>query len=216
MNNRKYKSGLSGSALQSIQKATLSFRYKGVICQKNPFDLALYTKLLWELKPKNIIEIGTAEGGSALWFADTLRSYGIDGVVHSIDKNEKLTSINDERINFIQGDLFNMANILPISYVKDLERPLLIIEDSAHLFETTFFILNYFKDILNKDEFIIIEDGIVNDLGNEYSHYENGPNRAIRKFLRENNMNFAIENEYCDYYGHNYTWNTNGYIRKIS
>ncbi len=33
-------------------------------------DLAIYARLMWELKPRTVIEVGTAKGGSALWLAD--------------------------------------------------------------------------------------------------------------------------------------------------
>src|SRR6201986_409026 len=71
--------------LEGIQHGTMSYTYKGVPTHKNPFDLALYQLLLWEQKPRALIEIGSKWGGSALWFADLLRSYGVDYVIHSID-----------------------------------------------------------------------------------------------------------------------------------
>ena len=41
---------------------------------------------MWELKPRTVIEIGTAKGGSALWLADQLSIYGVEGFeVHSYD-----------------------------------------------------------------------------------------------------------------------------------
>jgi cephalosporin hydroxylase len=58
-----------------------------------------------------------------------------------------------------------------------------------------------------------LEDGSVFDL--KLSHYQDGPNRAIRNFLNNNSDRFEIDTQYCDYYGHNVTWNTNGYIKCI-
>ena len=37
--------------------------------------MAMYQMLLWELKPKTIIEIGSGTGGSAVWMADLMKSY---------------------------------------------------------------------------------------------------------------------------------------------
>jgi cephalosporin hydroxylase len=71
--------------LECIQRGAMSYTYKGVPTYKNPFDLALYQLLFWEQKPRTLIEIGSKWGGSALWFADLLRSYGIDYTIHSID-----------------------------------------------------------------------------------------------------------------------------------
>ena len=46
--------------------------------------------------------------------------------------------------------------------------------------------------------------------------YDGGPTRAIQEFLNNNQDRFIIDESYCDYYGHNVTWNSNGYLKKIS
>src|SRR5262249_62428676 len=58
--------------------------YMGVKTWKWPCDLHLYAELVWELKPRLIIETGTAFGGSALYFAHLLDAIG-SGKVISID-----------------------------------------------------------------------------------------------------------------------------------
>ena len=210
---RKFDSELSTDALQSIQNGTLSYTYKGVVCQKNPFDLALYTKLLWTLKPKTIIEIGSAHGGSALWFADLSHSFNLNSHVYSLDINTKEISVKDNRITFIEGDLFNLKTLLPDSLVSTMQRPLLIIEDSSHFFDATLFVLNFFKTYLEKGEYIVVEDGIVRNLGPSYTIYNDGPNKAIKEFMKHN-KDFSIDANYCDFFGHNFTWNTNGFLKK--
>ena len=213
--NRNFNSGLSTDALQSIQKGTLSYTYKGVSCQKNPFDLALYTKLLWSLKPKTIIEIGSAYGGSALWFADLQSSFCLNFHIYSIDINTKNIDIKDDRITFLQGNLFNLESLLPESFIKEMPRPLLVIEDSSHFFDATYYVLNFFRSFLEKGEYIVIEDGIVRNLGENYNHYNDGPNKAIEQFINQN-KDFCIDTDYCDFFGYNFTWNTNGFLRKIA
>jgi cephalosporin hydroxylase len=71
--------------LDSIQRGTLAYTYKGLPTLKNPFDWALYPKLLWEVRPKTIIEVGSNQGGSAAWLA--MRAYGFAFQIHSIDIN---------------------------------------------------------------------------------------------------------------------------------
>jgi cephalosporin hydroxylase len=211
---RDFNSGLSTDVLNNIQKGTLSYSYKDIVCQKNPFDLSLYTKLLWSLKPKTIIEIGSAYGGSALWFADTLSSFNLNSHIYSIDLDISKIDIVDDRITFIQGSLFNLDSLLPERFIRNLSRPLLIIEDSSHFYHATYHVLNFFKSLLEKGEYIIIEDGIVRNLGENYKQYNDGPNKAIEQFI-ERNKDFVIDTNYCDFFGHNYTWNTNGFLKKI-
>lgn len=211
---RDFNSGLSTDVLNNIQKGTLSYSYKDIICQKNPFDLSLYTKLLWSLKPKTIIEIGSAYGGSALWFADTLSSFNLNSHIYSIDLDISKIEVVDDRITFIQGSLFNLDSLLPERFIRNLSRPLLIVEDSSHFYDATYHVLNFFKSLLEKGEYIIIEDGIVRNLGENYKQYNDGPNKAIEQFI-ERNRGFVIDTNYCDFFGHNYTWNTNGFLKKI-
>ena len=63
----------------------MRYTWRGVLCNKNPFDMALYPMLLWERKPRTIIEIGSKEGGSAIWLADICARFGIDVRIVSVD-----------------------------------------------------------------------------------------------------------------------------------
>ena len=62
---RKWGSGLSLTALQSIQAGAFAYSYRGIPMVKNPFEVALYQLLFWQLKPRSVIEIGTHMGASA-------------------------------------------------------------------------------------------------------------------------------------------------------
>lgn len=59
------------SAPQKLERA-LGKTYRGSILLKTPFDLALYPKLIWELQPRTILELGSYQGGSGLWFSDNM------------------------------------------------------------------------------------------------------------------------------------------------
>jgi cephalosporin hydroxylase len=212
---RKPESKIPKDALRSIQEGTLNYRYKGISCQKNPFDLALYLKLLYEEKPRTIIEIGSFSGGSALWLADTLRRYNVKSHIYSVDLNP-VSSIEDEMITFLPGNALNLSNSFSCDFMASIPRPLLVIEDSAHTYEVTLAVLNFFDNYLVPGEYIVIEDGIVNDLVDSiYRKYDNGPNKAIFSFLENTKSMYMIDAEYCDYYGHNFTYNTNGYLKKM-
>src|ERR1700758_3730405 len=82
---RAWGSALSLSAASSIQRGALGYSYRGLSMLKNPFDVALYQKLIWQVKPRTIVEIGSYLGTSALWLADMLRLFDIDGCVLSVD-----------------------------------------------------------------------------------------------------------------------------------
>lgn len=64
---------------------------------------------------------------------------------------------------------------------------------------------------------MVVEDGNVRDLGTRvYRAYKNGPNRAISEFLSRYPTSWVVDREICDFYGTNVTWNTNGYLKKVT
>ena len=205
-------SGAPTRLLRQIQRGIFSgYHFDGTPCLKNPFDLALYTKLLSELRPRTIIEIGSAEGGSGKWFAAQLRGLGIDGMVYSFDINPVI-GLDQHNLRFGKADIFNLADSELPEILKDCERPLLVVEDGPHTFDGCLASLEFFKDYLEKGEYYIVEDGNLMELG----HYEleNGPKRAIEKFL-ESNTGLEIDYDYCDFFGRNLTWNHNGWLRVV-
>ena len=87
-----------------------------------------------------------------------------------------------------------------------------MIEDGPHTFEGSLSALNFFDQHMQSGEYIIVEDGVLEDL--RYRELKNGPKRAIKEFLATRPDNYRIDREYCDFYGHNVTWNINGYLVK--
>lgn len=210
---RDSASAINSRNLKSIQAGTLRYSWRGVPCLKNPFDFALYPLLLWQLKPKTIIEIGSNAGGSALWLADTMRALGQACEIVSIDI--KAPAVSDAQVRFLVGDAHNLDAVLTADMLAGFRRPWLVIEDSSHQYATCMRVLKFFDRYLAPGEYILIEDGIVDDLGLG-DDFDGGPNRAIKEFLVAAGERYAIDPQFCDFYGHNVTWNTNGYLRRIS
>ena len=105
--------------------------YRGIPMAKWPFEVALYPMLVWDLKPKTIIEIGSLAGGSALWLSDLMKTFEIDGRIISIDRNLPKISFRRDNIEFFECDALHLERVLTPSILGSLERPLLVIEDSA-------------------------------------------------------------------------------------
>jgi cephalosporin hydroxylase len=191
----------------------MRYTYKGIPALKNPFDLALYTRLLWDAKPRTLIEIGSYKGGSAIWFADQMRSMGIDGRIFSLDINA-VQDVSDPIVSFITSD--SLPSAMPQDWLNSLPRPMMVVEDSAHTFEQTLLVLKYFADIMQPEEYIIVEDAIVTPMGIDFEHALNGgPALAINQFL-SGRSDFIVDPELCDYFGFNVTYNVNGYLKKVS
>jgi cephalosporin hydroxylase len=182
--------------------------------QKSPFDLALYMKLLWDLKPRTVIEIGTQHGGSALWFADQLKAFGLDGHVHSVDITPPL-DLSHPGVTFHQADARQIGLLFGPELVASLPRPLLLVEDSDHHSLTCQSILKHFEPLMRPGEYIVIEDGIVDHLPSVYGLFDGGPSAAIDSFLAQCGQRWMVDRGLCDFFGYNVTWNTNGFLLKL-
>jgi cephalosporin hydroxylase len=198
--------------LMSVQQGTMDYRYRGRPTLKNPFDLALYPMLLDELKPSTIIEIGSFKGGSALWLADMARNLGLSTHIHSVDINPVL-DLADPSISFYSGSGRALAVVFGAEMLKAMPHPWLVIEDADHHYDTSIAALRFFDPWLESGDYIVIEDGILSDMRVDEA-YGGGPKRAIHEFLAHKPDQYEIDWRYCNYFGHNATWNVNGYLKR--
>lgn len=74
-------------------------------------------------------------------------------------------------LNYINSN--EPEKTLSPEFLKNLPKPWLVIEDSAHFYDTTFAILSYFDKFLTKGDYIVVEDGVVADFtSSKYDPYE--------------------------------------------
>ena len=211
----EWRCDLTGDALSGIQAGTLATRYKGVGLLKSPFDMALYLLLLQRLRSGTVIEVGTYQGGSALWFADMMGILGLSPHVVSIDISANV-GFMDSRIQFIAGDALHLDDVMQAAVLDRLPRPWLVVEDSAHVYDTTRAVLDFFHLHLASGDYIVVEDGVVKFLPEPHyrTYEEDGPNRALEDFLAANPDAYEIDRNLCDFYGTNVTYKPNGWLRR--
>jgi len=207
--NKKRKAEVVDVSIETIDKGHHQVTYRGVKAIRCPFDYVMYQMIISEVKPDLIIEIGTRIGGGSFYMADLLDSIG-KGVIHTIDIVDEVDSKvkQHERIHFFIDGWANYDLELVKGYDK-----ILIIEDASHMYQDTIGVLNKFYPIVSKDSYLIVEDGIINELGLE-KKYDGGPLRAIREFLPKH-PEFIVDRKWCDMFGKNATFNVNGYLKKI-
>jgi cephalosporin hydroxylase/glycosyltransferase involved in cell wall biosynthesis len=211
--NRPFRAAIEGAAINLIQRGVSSTQYLGVSMPKSPFDLGIYMQLIGRLRPRTIIQVGSKQGGSAIWFADQQSNHQIAGRVISIDKHRP-PEINDRRIEFWQGDVTELGRTLSRELLGKLEHPLLVVESSTR-YDDVLSVLKFFHRVMSSGDYFVVEGGVLSQLyGAEYGVDQDGPNRAITYFLRQYQRYYAIDAELCDFYGHNITWNPNGWLRR--
>ncbi|HWD20737.1 MAG TPA: CmcI family methyltransferase [Verrucomicrobiae bacterium] len=210
---RSWGTSLPRSTLLGMQQALHNYKYRGVPMLKNPFDISIYPLLLWQLKPRTLIEIGSKSGGSALWLGDMMDNFSIDGHIYSVDI-VRVDTVSHPRVTFMEGNGRRLETALSESFLRDLPRPWLVIEDADHAYETSSAALKFFHPWLRVGEYIVIEDGIISDLDND-PQFNSGPHRALKEFLGQHSQQYEIDGAYCDCFGYNLTWCTNGFLKKI-
>jgi cephalosporin hydroxylase len=149
--------------------------YAGVGLSKFPEDLRVYEHLLWLQAPDTVIEIGTHRGGSALWFRDRLRALAAYGRIAraphviSLDLDQgharsELAGADPDyarEITLIEADVRDpAATDRVVAALRDGAR-CFVVEDSAHVFETTSAALRGFSRFVPPGGIFVVEDGCV-------------------------------------------------------
>ena len=156
--DRPLQTALSTEVWQGFQRGMVSQRYKGRMLCLHPFDQFNYMSLIETLRPGTIFEIGSHEGGRALWMADQLRAFGIMGRVLSLDLVPP-KEIDDPLVEILEGNAQNLGAVLTGARLAGLPRPWLVIEDAAHTTATSRAVLDFFDPNLRTGDRIVIEDG---------------------------------------------------------
>ena len=197
--------------------------YAGVPLYKFPEDLRVYEHLLWAGRVDTVIELGTAAGGSALWFADRLRTFrdhgrcaGATVVTVDIDATDVRANVGDRRdIRLLEGDILDPA--LPARIEAELPRDArcLVVEDGPHTFEATSAALTGFSRFVPVGGWFVVEDGVVDEeelrIGDEWPR---GVQRAVKSWLASPaGEGFRLRR---DFEAYGITTNPGGYLQRTS
>ncbi|GHH81065.1 hypothetical protein GCM10018793_37710 [Streptomyces sulfonofaciens] len=134
------------------------YQWRGLRMLKDPETQAVYHDLLWELRPRTIVELGVYGGGSLVWFRDLTRLMGIDCQVIGIDRDLsrcRIPASEKSNISLHEGDC---AAVETFEHLRSAAHPLLFIDD-AHT--NTFNIMKWAVDhLLEHGDYFVIEDMI--------------------------------------------------------
>lgn len=170
--------------------------WKDTILFKTTFDLAIYQMLMWELKPKTILELGSGTGGSAMWMSDLLTAYDMDCKIISVDIIPP--PIQYKNVTFLKGDAFKIEAALDAETLTQLPHPWLIIEDAHANVQG---VLNYFHQFMKTGDYLNIEDS-------------QGKQHDIAAFLQDKKGSYMVDARYCDFFGRNLTCSWNSIFRR--
>jgi cephamycin C biosynthesis protein len=135
------------------------YQWRGLRLLKDPEAQAALHDLLWEFRPRTIVELGVYSGGSLVWFRDLTRLMGVDCRVIGVDKDLSRCQIPPAELSDITlheadcTDLETLAKLL-----GDVTHPLMLIDD-AH--SDTFNIMRWAVDhLLHEGDYFLIKDMI--------------------------------------------------------
>jgi len=199
--------------------------YAGVPLSKFPEDLRVYEHLLWADRPDTVIEIGTHHGASALWFRDrlrTLEAYGLveDPRVVTIDIDQSTSReqlgradpAHADTIHVIEGDVRDEQ--LAGAVQRLVGRRCLVVEDSAHDYDTTMASLENFSRFVAPGGYFVVEDGCVDVEEMRLSDtWPRGVLPALREWLAtEQSAGFAVRRD-LELYG--ITCHPEGFLQRL-
>jgi cephalosporin hydroxylase len=167
------------------QGAMAPLKWKGQPMMKTTWDFALSAIMVQELRPKTIIELGTASGASAIWYADLQSAANLVPNVITLDRAQPQQSYKGVR--FLQGDTQHIEHYLSEEILMDQPHPWLVFED-AHC--NIGGILRYFDIFFVKGDYLLIEDV--------------DAERELLPFLSDRES-YKVDTRYTDYFGHNTT-----------
>jgi len=179
--------------------------YKGLIILKPPFDLVLYSNLIWELQPRTILEFGALQGGSSLWFADQLANLCPEGEVHSFERLTKCIHSRaraHSKLHFHEVDLFDLRTLERALFEKS-PHPWLVVDD-AHVNLRA--VVEFVAQFMQRGDYYVWEDVFLPDSRNEELISDMAA--LAKKF------NLLVDVKYADAFGANVTCSPNSWLRK--
>ena len=181
----------------------------GVPILKLPFDCWTYQEIIFEQRPDLIIETGTAQGGSALFFCSICDLVG-NGRVVSIDI-EARASVQHPRLTLLKGDSTSAAILDKVAALASGTTRRMVVLDSDHGETHVRRELSAYWDFVTPDSYLVVEDTNVNGHPVMPEHGP-GPFEAVTEFLKEN-PNFAVDHSREKFL---VTYFPNGYLRRLS
>lgn len=182
-----WASDIDQPTLAMSQGTTDCLQWRGLPLFKTAFDMSIYPMLIWEQKPRTIIEIGSGSGASALWLADLLTVFGIDGHVFSLDLRPP--DIDHAGVTFAAGDCRRIERAVPAARLAGWHHPWLVIED-AHV--NVAGVLDHFHAHLQANDYLIVEDSLQK-------------RKEIGEFVSKYAGAYAVDTRYTDFFGRNAT-----------
>lgn len=158
-------------------------RWLGTPVQQIPFDLWVKQEIIYETRPQLIVETGTFDGGSAMFYASLFDLLG-EGEIISIDIDPQPNLPSHPRVEFITASSIDEAVVARVKERAAGKRTMLIL-DSDHSEAHVRKELAVWPEVVTPGCYMIVED--TNVFGHPVlREHGPGPMEALDDWLKTN------------------------------
>jgi cephalosporin hydroxylase len=170
-------------------------RWLGQPILQNVLDLWTIQETLFEVKPELLIECGTNQGGSALFYAHLFDLMG-KGRVVTVDIKSQHT-LAHPRITFLIGSSVSPEILDQIRAMRDQAKgPAMVILDSDHTAAHVRQEAEAYAPFVTPGSFMLVQDSVI-DVLPAFEANRPGPLPAIREFLASH-PEFEVDHARCE------------------
>lgn len=193
-----------GHSLRSGYSYNFSWLGRPVI--QYPQDLLALQEIIWQVRPRLIVETGVAHGGSVIFSASMLELLGGDGLVLGIDidiraHNRPLIEAHPlaGRLRLVEASSLDAEAADQARALAARGGPVMVILDSNHSHAHVLAEMRLYGPLVTEGSYLVVFDGVVEDFpesvapGRPWGPGDN-PLSAIWEFLSENDE-FEIDRE---------------------
>jgi len=195
----------------------------GEPCLQVPQDMFALQEIIFQTRPRFIIEVGVAWGGSLLFYSTLMEALGGERIIAidvyvPEDLKKRIAAFGKlaQRISWIAGSSIEPDTVDQVRSLIGSSREVMIMLDSKHTHEHVLKELQIYSPLVGPGHYLICGDTIVEYMP-EQTHRPrpwgpgNNPKTALDQFLKENDgfeVDRILENKLL------FTCNPGGYLRR--
>jgi cephalosporin hydroxylase len=175
-----------------------------------PQDMFAVQEILYQTRPKFIVEVGVAWGGALLFYSTLMEVLGGDGIIGidlyvPNDLKERIRAHGRiaERIAWIEESSLHPRTFSRVKEIIGDSREVLVLLDSFHTHDHVLKELQLYSSLVGKGHYLICGDTILEDIPVQEHRPRpwgpgNNPKTALVQFLKENDrfeVDFPMSNK---------------------